>query len=126
LIVGIGTEEGETAATGYTKGFFAGSGKDWYRGELTREEAEQALKASGCDCFLIRQSRGVLVMSLIHGEEIHHITIIYGPGRYELETGTAQYSFPELEELVDYYCSYPITLGSDMKLGKTCGKEKGG
>jgi hypothetical protein len=126
IIVGIDLERSELAATGYTKGFFVGSDKDWYHGDLGEEEAEQALKASGCDCFLIRQSRGVLVLSLVHGGEFHHIAILSRPGWYELENGTAQYSFPELEELVDYYCSYPLTLDSDMKLGQICDKEDGG
>jgi hypothetical protein len=119
-------ERSELAATGYTKGFFVGLDKDWYHGDLSEEEAEAVLKTSGCDCFLIRQSCDILVLSLIHGGEFHHITILYGPGWYELENGTAQYSFPELEELVDYYCSYPITLDSDMKLGQTCEKKHGG
>jgi hypothetical protein len=126
IIVGIDLERSELAATGYTTGFFVGSDKDWYHGDLSEEEAEQALKASDCDCFLIRQSRGVLVLSLIHGGQFHHITILSRPGWYELENGTAQYSFPEVEELVDYYYSYPITLDSDMKLGQTCRKKKGG
>ena len=56
----------------YCKGTLRESSKDWYRGELTREEAEQALKASGCDNFLIRQCQGVLVLSLIHDGEFHH------------------------------------------------------
>jgi hypothetical protein len=111
--------------TGYTKGFFVGSDKDWYHGELTGEEAERVLKASGSDCFLIRQSCDILVLSLTYGGEFHHLTIRHGPGRYELENGTAQYNFPELEELVDYYSSYPLTLDSDMKLGQTCDKENG-
>jgi hypothetical protein len=110
----------ETAAPGYSEGTTAWSGQDWYHEELTKEAAEHALKESGRDCFLIRQTQGVLVLSLIHGGEFHHITIKYGPRWYELENGTAQYSFTELEELVDYYCSNPLTVDSDLKLGQAC------
>ena len=84
----------------YAKGFLFGCDDAWYHGDLTRVEAEQALGASGCDCFLIRQSRAALVLSLIHHGQVHHVNIKRGPGWYELESGlSAQYSFPELEEL---------------------------
>ena len=35
----------------YDKGRLAGSDKEWYHGELTRDKAEQSLKASSCDCL---------------------------------------------------------------------------
>ena len=72
----------DTDSSAYTRGFLVGSDKEWYHGEITRDEAEQALKASGCDCFLIRHCQGVLVLSLIHDGEFHHITVNYGPGWY--------------------------------------------
>ena len=97
-----------------------GSDKEWYHGEITRDEAEQALKASGSDCFLIRHCQGVLVLSLIHDGEFHHITVNYGPGWYELENGSAQYSFTEVEDLVDYYCEYIISPKNEIMLGVSC------
>ena len=102
-----------------------GSDKEWYHGELIRDEAEQALKASGCDCFLIRHSQGVLVLSLTHDGEFHHITINYGPGWYELEHGSAQYSFTELEDLVTYYRGYPISPDLAFTLGQASEKTGG-
>ena len=104
----------------YAKGYLVGSGKEWYHGVLTRDEAEQALKASGGDCFLIRHCQGVLVLSLIHDGELHHININYGPGWYELENGSAQYHFTELKDLVKHYRSYPIR--DFTLLGQVCGK----
>ena len=104
-----------------------GSDEEWYHGELTRVEAEQALKASGCDCFLIRHCQGVLILSLIHDRELnfHHITINYGPGSYELENGSAEYNFTELEDLVDYYRNIPITDDLSITLGPACEKLPG-
>ena len=102
-----------------------GSDKEWYYGELTRDEAERALKTSGRDCFLIRQSQGVFITSLTHDGEFHHITIKYGRGWYELENGSAPYSFTELEELVDYYCKYPISYDLSVTLGPVCEKHLG-
>ena len=118
-------EIGVTGSSMYTKGCLVGSDKEWYHGELTRDEAEQALKASGCDCFLIRHCQGVLVLSLIHDGKFHHITIKYGPGWYELESGSAQYSFPELEDLATHYCSYPISPNLAFNLGEACEKTPG-
>ena len=104
----------------YTRGSLVGSDKEWYHGELTREEAEKALKVSGCDSFLIRHCQGVPVLSLIHHGQVHHITIKYGPGWYELENGTAQYSFLELDDLVTYYRKYPISPDNAFILGEAC------
>ena len=92
----------------YAKGSLLGSDKDWYHGQLTRVEAEQALTASGCDCFLIREDGRALVLSLIHQGQVHHVNIRNGPGWYELESGSAQYSFTELDELVSHYSKQPI------------------
>jgi hypothetical protein len=109
----------------YTKGLFQVFNEDWYHGELTGEEAEQALKASSCDCFLIRLSQGVLVLSLVHGGEFHHITIKHGPGRYELENSdpaAPRYRFAELEDLVTHYSSFPISCEVYLTLGQACMK----
>ena len=102
-----------------------GSDKEWYHGELTRDEAEQALKESGCDCFLIRHCQGVLILSLIHDGGFHHINVKYGPGWYELENGTAEYTFDELNELVEYYGCSPISHDLHIKLGQVCQKNAG-
>ena len=117
------TTEG-TSST-YTRGFFVGSEKEWYHGELTRYEAEQALKASGCDCFLIRHCQGVLVLSLIHDGEFHHVTIQYESGSYELENGSAKYNHPELAKLIDYYRNNPISYDLSITLGPACEKPPG-
>ena len=106
----------------YDKGSLSCSDKDWYRGELTRVEAEQALAASDCDCFLIRESEGGLVLSLTHHGEVNHVAIKYGPGWYGLERGSAQHRFTELDDLVSYYCSYNnirFTLESCQKINTT-------
>ena len=91
--------------------------KEWYHGELTRDEAEQALKASGCDCFLIRHCQGVLILSLIHDQKIDHTKIDYGPGWYQLEQ---HQKFSKLQELVSHYCQNP--MNDEVTLGAVCGK----
>ena len=107
------------------EGSLVGSYKDWFHGELTTVEAEQALRASACDCFLVRKCQGAFVLSLTHHGELHHINIKYGPGWYELESGVAPYSFIELEDLVTYYCSYTISDSLKIRLGQVCEKTKG-
>ena len=97
------------------------SDKEWYHGELTTDEAEQALKASGCDCFLIRQCQKVLVLSLLQNGNITHIPIKYGPGWYKLE-GSMQ-TFSELQELTFHYQNSPINDDLD-NLGLPCKKMK--
>ena len=92
----------------YNEGSIQCSDQEWFRGELTEEKAEQALTASGYDCFLIRQSEGALVLSLIQHGDYHHIKIEYGSGWYKLE-GALHQTFSELEELVRHYCSNPIS-----------------
>ena len=119
------TEIGVRGSSTYTKGCLVGSDKEWYHGELTREDAEQALKASGCDCFLIRHCQGVLVLSIIHDGEFHHNTVKYGQGWYKLENGSALHSFPELDDLVTYYWSYPISPNLAFTLGKAHVKTPG-
>ena len=107
----------------YAKGSLLGSEKDWYHGELGRVQAEHVLAVSGCDCFLVRVSEGALILSLSHHGQLHHLNIKYGPGWYELESGSAQYSFTELEELVDHYSSNDIgALG--IRLGVACKNAK--
>jgi hypothetical protein len=93
--------------------FLVGSDhRDWYHGELTREEAEQALKVSGCDCFLVRQSRGVPVLSFIQGGgSFTHTKIVSGQHGYML-TGSSR-AFSELPELISHY---------HTKLGQVCAK----
>jgi len=109
-------------STIYAKGFLLGSDKDWYHGELNPIEAERALIASGDGdgCFLIRQNNKALFLSLIHQGQVHHIGIKYGPGWYELDGGTAQYSFIELEELVSHYQSEVISDTLNVTLAAVC------
>ena len=107
-------------STVYDRGSLLVSDKDWYHGQLTRVEAEQALTASGCDCFLIRDDGRALVLSLIHHGQVHHVNIKYGPGWYALESGSAQYSFTELDELVSHYSSEPISEHLKLTLGVAC------
>ena len=101
----------------YTRGILVESDKEWYHGEQTREEAEWALKASGCDCFLIRHNQGDLVLSLVQNGNTTHIPIKYGPGWYKLE-GSLQ-AFSELWELICHYHNSPISSTLNM-LGAMC------
>ena len=108
-------------ANPYSRGsLLKSSDEDWYHGELTRVEAEQALAASDCDCFLIRESEGGLVLSLTHHGKVHHVAIKYGPGWYELEGGSAQDRFAELDDLVSYYHRKPIRGDLKITLGLAC------
>ena len=105
----------------YAKGALLGSDKDWYHGELNTVQAQHALSVSGGDCFLVRVSQGDLILSLIHHGQLHHINIKYGPGWYELESGSAQRSFTELEELVSHYSENPIIIDDlNVILGAAC------
>ncbi len=100
--------------------------KDWYHGELSRDEAEQALATSGRDCFLVRASQGALILSLIHHGILHHIKIKHGcSGYHELESSSSQYLFIELEDLVSYYGRHDI---KELKttLGAACVKKTAG
>ena len=107
---------------GYTKGSLDPelSSRDWYHGEMTQDEAEEMLTASGNDCFLIRHDQQMLVLSLSHCEEFHHVKIKYGPGGYELENGTAHYSFLGLDDLIDYYRNNPLSKVIGVKLDQAC------
>jgi hypothetical protein len=100
----------------YEKGFLIGSDRDWYHGELTTEEAEQALKASGCDCYLIRQSQGVLVLSHIHGGRFTHTKIVGGERGFSLADSPQPFS--ELPELISHY-------HTTFELGKACTRQHG-
>ena len=104
----------------YAKGSLTCSNQEWYHGELTRVEAEQALAASDCDCFLIRESEGGLVLSLTHHGQVHHVAVKYGPGWYELEGGSAQDRFTELGDLVSYYHGNTISESLQVTLGQSC------
>ena len=106
----------------YVQGALVGSDKDWFHGELSRVQAEHALTVSACDCFLVRVSQGALILSLLHHGQVHHINIHYGPGWYELESGSAQYSFTELEELVSHYRETAISDSLNITLGEVCQK----
>lgn len=104
----------------YTKGSLLGSDKEWYYGELSRFEAEQTLTNSGYDCFLIREGKGSLVLSLIHHGQVYHINIMYGPGWYKLESDSGQCNFTELDELITHYHSESIGNNLNITLGLVC------
>lgn len=99
----------------YTQASSFSTDKDWFRGELTRQEAEQTLTASGCDCFLVRRDKGELVLSLIHDNLVHHAKIEYGPGWYRLE-GELQQTFSEVDDLVSHYRNNPITISEKLTI----------
>lgn len=80
--------------------------KKWYHGELTRYDANSALKATGRDCFLIRR-QGALVLSLISRGRTCHIKILHGAGWYCLSWSPK--SFSTLQNLVTHYRIYPIS-----------------
>ena len=105
-------------------GSFFDSDQDWYHGQLTRAEAEQALRAAGHDSFLIRESKGAMVLSLLSGNKLCHIRIKYGPGSYMLEAESVKRSFSQLKELIAYYRDHSISERLAVKLGKVCKKKK--
>ena len=102
----------------YAKGCVSDSDKDWFHGELTKEEAEEALAQSDGCCFLIRGSKRYLVLSLSQDGETYHFRIEYGPGWYKLKEGKK--SFSDLQELVSYYQGNPIV--GDKTLNVACQK----
>ena len=109
------------AANVYVKACPVDSDKDWYHGELTRDQAEEALRASGSNCFLIRESKGNLVLSLIHHGDIYHMVIKHGPGGYNLSSVK---SFSDLNKLVSYHHNNSIITesGEALILGAACRK----
>ena len=100
-------------ANSYAKGSVSDCHKDWFHGELTRDEAIYALKQSGEDCFLVRESKKTLVLSLSYRGQICHIKIKYGPGWYKLDG--ARDSFKELQDLVNHYSDNTVKLGGKSK-----------
>ena len=84
----------------YTKGSFFDS--DRYHGQLTRTEAEQALRAAGHDCFLVRESKGALVLSFTHKGELYHIKIESETGCYKMNLPSVYVKFTELEQMLSY------------------------
>ena len=97
------------------------SDKEWYHGEMTKDKAERQLRACGNNCFLIRESKGALILSLLLNGEAHHFNIEYGPGSYRLQASSSQEKFSELTELVAHCCSsaIKITLGVACKKSHT-------
>ena len=74
--------------------------EEQYHREMSGEEAEQALKESNCDCFLIRQCQGVYFLSLMLHGTAHHCEIKSGPGWFKLKGSSG--IFRNLKELVRY------------------------
>ncbi len=122
LGVACGTPHGDA----YTKGLPSYSNKDWYHGELSRVKAEQALAGSVRDCFLVRVSKGSLVLSLAAqevGNSFLHIKIKYSPSGYSLQ-GMPQEKFEELQDLVAFYSREAISNNPEIMLGKACERTK--
>ncbi len=111
------------ASNGNMKGLLMDSDKEWYHGELTREQAEMTLRDNGSDCFLIRESKGSLVLSLINHGEKHHVKIAYQLGWYSID-GLSK-KFKELNELVEYISTHNISPNPNSRaifLGEICKK----
>jgi hypothetical protein len=111
------------AASNYTIASFPGSKEEWYHGEESRTVAEQALKTIKYDCFLVRQSRQRLVLSIKNESQIYHIKIEYGPDRdggwYSLY-GCSHNTFRSVPDLVSHYRRTPISTDSSIMLGLAC------
>ncbi len=111
------------ASNVYTKGLQVDSDKEWYHGELTREQAEMTLRDNGSDCFLIRESKGYLVLSLINHGETDHAKITNQLGWYSIDSWSKK--FKELNELVEYISTHnitPDTISCEIFLGEICKK----
>ncbi len=80
----------------YMKGLLMDSDKEWYHEELTREQAEMMLRDNDSYCFLIRESKDSLVLSLINHGETHYVKITYQLGWYSIDG--LQKKFKELNQ----------------------------
>ncbi len=115
----------EAATNIYMKGLQVDSDKEWYHGELTREQAEKTLRDNGSDCFLIRESKGSLVLSLINHGETHHGKITYQLGWYSSDGWPKK--FKELSELVGYISTHIFNSTSDeLFVAEICKKTNKG
>ena len=112
----------------YAKGCQTDADRDWYHGKLTRDLAEATLRASGSNCFLIRESEGSsnLVLSLIQAGDFSHVKIEYTPEGYCLKSKSVQKFFKDLHELIAYYCKNDLSISSKlaMTLGEVCKKRE--
>ena len=84
---------------------------------MSREEAEQWLKSFPFDCFLVRESEnrvGQFSLSLSHRGTVKHFRIDRkrGSGRYELYG--AQWSFPSVLDMVEYYMQHCVTTEGEL------------
>ncbi len=95
----------------------------WYHGELARELAEKLLRGSKCNCFLVRESRGLLVLSLIENRRVYHFKIEHNLGWYKLQ-GSVTHSFNELNELIFYYSIHSLHPDSKITLSVACKKAR--
>ena len=82
----------------------------WYHKKLSREEANERLKAMDTnDSFLVRESTkesGKLVLSVKNCDEFYHFHIERGVGSYQVE-GTDE-PFSSVVELVDHYKQFGL------------------
>ncbi len=89
----------------------------WYHGKISRDIAEQRLKALGYEAFLIRESEnrlGQFSLSIRHNGIVKHFRIDRkrGSGRFELFG--AHMSFIKLPELVEYYTQHCLSSGGEV------------
>ena len=118
-----GCFDGTDANGVYAKGSLECFGEVWFHGELSRDEAEHTLGASGSDCFLVRQSQGYPCLSLLHRGKFYHLKVEYGAGWYRLEGLSSRFS--DLRELVSHYHTNPISNDLPVKLVLTCRRRLG-
>ena len=88
---------------------------DWYHGNITREQADLAIRQSGnSNLFLVRNSGHTLILSKqIRGWNSHD-TIHHSPEGYHLEG--KQEVFKSVPEMIAHYQRHPIM--DDQVLGR--------
>ncbi len=100
------------------------SGEEWYHGALSREEAEKNLRDSGSNCFLVRNSKGFIVLSQIQYQQIHHTRIECKPNCYKL--GGISKCFCSLKDLIKHFSTnsmFSNSTGHAIFLEDACKKK---
>ncbi|PIK42831.1 putative cytoplasmic protein NCK1-like [Apostichopus japonicus] len=81
--------------------------RQWYYPKMTRMEAEEELRASNADTFLVRDSShalGNFTISVRGQDRVLHVIVITHRRGYQ----TRQDKFKSLDEILDFYRAYPI------------------
>ena len=97
------------------KGLHVDSDKEWYHGELTREQAEMTLRENGSDCFLIR-SREQRISCAICDQSWRN-TSCQDPTSNYIDGWPKKYK--ELNELVECF-----TTSGERISGEICKKKE--